>query len=640
MIEQVEEVGAIFELEALADGERLADGGVERDQTGSVERIARLRAHATRRSTPARDGVGGLARAARARDLAEERWIEERIRIAAVDGQRSVGQQIGTIQQLIESAEFGRRVRIYRERSAGRKVGDAGDGPAAQQLLADSVHVAAVPAALAHRNIQHERVDEAVPLIVATVAAFGGEVAVIGRSAQIRGRTEKGRGVIDGMAPGIGTVHRQDFVPAHFAGNHQSVEGRVADHASDESVVPLREREGLHVGGCVAVQRGVIDGYKGLVRVHVDPQFVSGRAEVADVDRRGVADLPLDSEVPVVGIGGARVQIVGVKADQSAQGNALVEGQVIAITRGRLGGAGALIGGDEERRVESEVPGDVIEDFVEADAESAADHGLAVAQPALAELGRVGEAEQRTKVIVIRVGPAVVERHRAGRKGKGSRAGFVGVQIQDLVAAKQNRSQAGNEADAAIALLPHHAGQFVAQADVEGEVGLHLDIVLQVQGVRVTIPVRERSAGGDGGGEQQRLTVATGAGAGEMFEIGEADGPARLAVQEANGFLTARSVAELERVAGPAEGSDLGRVEEQLVGVGDAALRQVGRAADGGITARDGDAGESAVEHVHGGIHDSRNSGKDGSRIEAEVLGFEIGLVAREAGARLEEEGG
>ncbi len=74
----------------------------------------------------------------------------------------------------VEPAKVDSRVGEDCERIAGSQVSYAGERPTAQDLLHESMCAAQKLFALTHRQIQNKGVDEAMPLIVAAVAAFSG----------------------------------------------------------------------------------------------------------------------------------------------------------------------------------------------------------------------------------------------------------------------------------------------------------------------------------------------------------------------------------------------------------------------------------------------------------------------------------
>src|SRR5260370_23236488 len=102
--------------------------------------------------------------------------------------------------------------------------------------------------------------------------------------------------------------------------------------------------------------------------------------------------------------------------------------------------------------------------------------------------------------------------------------------------------------------------------------------------------------------------------------------------------------APAERVPGSAEGRDPRHVVEQLVGVGDAALRIIIGGAEDGITAGDGDGRQSGVDQIlaavdYAGERFSIRPEEDFGSVEAGVLHGEEGLVTRESETKIIEQG-
>src|SRR5439155_16275509 len=181
----------------------------------------------------------------------------------------------------------------------------------------------------------------------------------------------------------------------------------------------------------------------------------------------------------------------------------------------------------------------IVEHVIVADTESSADHRFLIVEPARAEFWRVGEAGHGRKIVVVRI-------HSAGRESVGRvsiyecggpRAG--GIDVQNAIGAVPHSADAGNKIHALQSLFGGDARRLITQSDADGQVGSNLDVVQEVEGVRVAIPVAECVSGADGRGQKKALTVAVGAGSGEMIEVGEGERTPGGAVEEAASLLAA-----------------------------------------------------------------------------------------------------
>src|SRR4029077_8078832 len=161
-------------------------------------------------------------------------------------------------------------VGIDRERVTGRYVGDARQRPSAQQLLHNSMRVAEESSALTDWKIQNKCVDEAMPLVVTTVAALARQIATVVGRAEVIGRAKERRRIVDAVAPGVRAVHRQQIVQQHLSGDNQTVESRITEVAGDGRTRPLWEWEDLLVRRLRPAEALVLDDHVRLVVVDVD----------------------------------------------------------------------------------------------------------------------------------------------------------------------------------------------------------------------------------------------------------------------------------------------------------------------------------------------------------------------------------
>ena len=90
-------------------------------------------------------------------------------------------------------------------------------------------------------------------------------------------------------------------------------------------------------------------------------------------------------------------------------------------------------------------------------------------------------------------------RKREGRRTVNKRvaARLARIQLQELIGSVDNRANARDEIRSSSALFGDYARQLPPQPHVDGQIGLHLDIVKRIESVRVTIPVAQRVAGAD-----------------------------------------------------------------------------------------------------------------------------------------------
>src|SRR5256885_16957046 len=113
---------------------------------------------------------------------------------------------------------------------------------------------------------------------------------------------------------------------------------------------------------------------------------MADRSNVAHIEGSRVANLPLDSEIPVVPVGSSCVHVDSIEADKSHRGSSgrlrgpryqryvLIERQVPSIPGCGLRGSGALSGGQHERNIQSLVHGNVVVNLVVCHAEASTDN--------------------------------------------------------------------------------------------------------------------------------------------------------------------------------------------------------------------------------------------------------------------------
>src|SRR5215472_4601232 len=192
------------------------------------------------------------------------------------------------------------------------------------------------------------------------------------------------------MAPRIRAVHGEDIGELHFSSDDQSMVGGVADIGGHAGSAPLWKSIKLLIRRLSAPESRVPDDHVGFVCVQEQAQAVSRGTDIADIQRAGTPNLALHSEIPVIAIGRPQIWVNAVKGDQadrgrarslrsaSYQGNVLIERQVPAVARGGLRRTGALCRCENNRHVQGLVHGNIVEDVVVTETESAANYGFSV----------------------------------------------------------------------------------------------------------------------------------------------------------------------------------------------------------------------------------------------------------------------
>src|SRR5258708_17886051 len=104
-----------------------------------------------------------------------------------------------------------------------------------------------------------------------------------------------------------------------------------------------------------------------------------------------------------------------------------------------------------------------------------------------------------------------------------------------------------------------------------------------------------------------------------MVEIGKGNCSARVAVQEPARLLAPAVIAEFKRVFRRAKRRYFDCIGQQLIGVGDPSLRQVGGAAECRVD-RNRYIGQTAIKYVLSRVHYARDTGEERGRIEPGVL--------------------
>src|SRR5215472_12989367 len=193
------------------------------------------------------------------------------------------------------------------------------------------------------------------------------------------------------MAPRVRAVHGEDISDLHLSGDHQPMVCGVADIGGyPRNTTPLGEWKELLIRRLSAPEARVSDDRVGFVWIHKQAQAVGRGTDIADIHRAGTPNLALHSKIPVVAIGSSQIRVNAVKGDQanrgragslrsaSYQGNVLIERQVPAVAGGGLRRTGALCRCENNRHVQGLVHGNVVEDVVVTETESAANYGFSV----------------------------------------------------------------------------------------------------------------------------------------------------------------------------------------------------------------------------------------------------------------------
>src|SRR5262245_41657327 len=226
------------------------------------------------------------------------------------------------------------------------------------------------------------------------------------------------------------------------------------------------------------------------------------------------AEFPLYAEIPGIAVGGRSIRIIRVERQEAPrrrswrlrrahyQRHILVESQIPAV-QSRLGRERSLSGREVPRCGQRLVHRNVVEDVIEGYPKSAANDGLLISQQPGSEHGRVRETEDRRDVVPVRIGAGLRQPYGSLTEEERGRPGARGIQIEQLVCPQQHRPDTVDEIRTPAVLLLHRAEELVAQAEIQGEVSLDLDVVLEEKRERIPVPVAEGAARADGRGVQQ-----------------------------------------------------------------------------------------------------------------------------------------
>jgi hypothetical protein len=450
VVEDVGVVGADVEVDALAEGEGALDGEVGAVDAGSLEGEAG-------RGAELADGDGR-----------EGGGVEPFVQIPAEMGQVGVGDDVwalagggGVVVVLVDADGL-----------AGLELDDAGELPSADDVLDDRC-VVGEAASAAEGKLVDEAVDESVGDVGAGDALLGVEVVGVldGRAVD----AVVGVDVIDGFGVGVAGGEDESVAPLVLELGLDGLVVGTALVAEELHVGVLREwAEGLVVGGLELAGLELVDGV-------LDGQLDAVVVDVVDVGEPG-AELVLDAELENEGVGSAGAGVDFERGGGGVAGSALDgsdgaeagwdfgfalgvliirnAGNAVFKLEGRGVAVGALEGG--VLLVFGERP-----DVVEADggeaigAEAAAEDGVFDGAPFAADARQeVGED------IGLEMGRRAVD---AGEDGVASVAGL-GVD--------------GGGAEAGELVVGFGVGsvELPAQAEVHGEIGGELPVVLDVDG--------------------------------------------------------------------------------------------------------------------------------------------------------------
>jgi len=414
------------------------------------------------------------------------------------------------------------------------------------------------------------------------------------------------------VRPGVDDAGGESFVEAALEGGFPSV---IAAGAYGVLAFEIAEvGEGRDASGDSVDEGGLVEIGE-HVEVSQDGSYVVG------VEKELSGQLALEAEAPLLdhgrgggGIDGANlcelvVDVVGVK---------IVGGETVLKKEDGRGGSGSHGGVvvDEEGRVEGHLvfAAEALEESVE-DAVSAADDSLLV--------GSVAKAEARSEVLCIGLDERTVLDRAAGGKVKSAAASVAGgVEVGDVVLSFEGGR-----------------GEVVAEAEVEGEVGEELEVVLEEGGVHLhalvyvidigehgAADVAEKSVGIGEAGAVDALLIAAALAGEDVAEVDVAP-RVRLVLEDVT-HGSPEIDADLDEVAAAYEGERVDVLELlRRLRLG----QEVGRADEGVVL--EGDVGEAAVNgwilrdsgNVVAGVADAKGNllgvGGAANEAEAEIVG-------------------
>ncbi len=170
--------------------------------------------------------------------------------------------------------------------------------------------------------------------------------------------------------------------------------------------------------GVVAAESRIVHRDSGLVVVDEQTKLVGGRPLIVDFNGKCTAKLALDTEAVLINVRTAKVLIFGTEthqadlvwlADVLYERNVLIETDGIGEFSTWIGwsfglcNAGYLRGCNVKGSVQGHVRRDIVENFVIADAKSAADHGFVIAKYRRRNARGVSETDDGSDVVFVYV---------------------------------------------------------------------------------------------------------------------------------------------------------------------------------------------------------------------------------------------
>ena len=194
-----------------------------------------------------------------------------------------------------------------------------------------------------------------------------------------------------------------------------------------------------------------------LIHVDENPELVPGTPLIIGLDRKGVAQLPLDSEVVLIQVRASQIRIDSLKTyDSDGRSSRPLPGEVrdqrhVLIEAdcprklSRLRDIRCLSDLQIVRRAECHRGRHVVEKVVVGYAKAAANHGFVYAEDSLKQSRAVGKSEHRREVVLVRINAARWKRERRFAKDQRRRALQSRVDIKHAVGAHYDRTDSGND---------------------------------------------------------------------------------------------------------------------------------------------------------------------------------------------------